>query len=77
MDIAHDLVVGTAEAAAGEYADVDHDGMLLLIGSEDAGDVYISVQDREPVVLTPDQAEKAGRQLLARAEAGRRAAAGR
>jgi hypothetical protein len=55
-----------------EYFDEDADGMLLLIGSEDDGRVYLSVQDREPVVLTPDQAEAAGRQLLARAAAGRR-----
>jgi len=48
---------------ASEYFDEDADGMLLLIGSEDDGRVYISVQDRKPVVLTPDQAEEAGRQL--------------
>jgi hypothetical protein len=57
-----------------EYSDEDADGALLLIGSEDDGRVYISVQDREPVILTPEQAEKAGRELLARARAGRRKA---
>lgn len=60
------------EAIASEYTYEDTDGRLLLIGSEDDGRVYVSVQDREPVVLTPDQAEAAGRQLLARAVAGRR-----
>lgn len=57
---------------AGEYADQDDDGMLLLIGSDDDGRVHVAVQDREPVTLTPDQAEAAAQQLLARATAGRR-----
>ena len=61
-----DLVDVTEEF---EYEDAD--GMLLLIGSEDDGRVYVSVQDRAPVLLTPEVAERVGHQLLARARAGR------
>ena len=50
-----------------EYAVEDADGMLLLIGREDDGRVYLSVQDREPVNLDPTQAVEVARQILARA----------
>jgi hypothetical protein len=51
-----------------EYIDEDPAGTLLFIGREDDGRVYISVNDREPVVLTPAQAVEAARQILARAQ---------
>jgi len=54
-----------------EFIHEDTDGRLLLIGTEDDGRIYLSVQDHEPVLLTPEAAEEAGRQLLARARAGR------
>jgi hypothetical protein len=61
---------------AGEYADEDADGNLLLIGTEDDGRVYLSVNDQHVVTLTADAAEAAGRELLARAAAARGPASG-
>jgi hypothetical protein len=52
-----------------EYIDEDTAGTLLFVGREDDGRIYISVNDREPVTLTPEQATEAARQILARAQA--------
>lgn len=52
-----------------EYTDVDDAHNLLLIGTEDDGRVYISVNDREPIILTPDRAVRAATEILVRAAA--------
>lgn len=41
------------DPVSGEFGYEDAEGTLLLIGTEDDGSVYISVNDREPVILPP------------------------
>lgn len=53
-----------------EFIYEDADNMLLLIGREDDGSVYLSVQDREPVNLPPTVAVQAAQAILARAGLG-------
>lgn len=48
----------------------DADNMLLLIGRQDNGSVYISVQDREPVNLPPTVAVKVAHAILERSGSG-------
>lgn len=50
-----------------EFCHEDADDTLLLIGQQDNGDVYISVQDREPVNLPPNVAVQAAMAILSRA----------
>lgn len=53
-----------------EFIYEDADNMLLLIGRQDNGSVYISVQDREPVNLPPTVAAKVAHAILERAGLG-------
>lgn len=55
-----------------EFTYEDADQMLLLIGQQDNGDVYVSVQDREPVNLPPDVAVQVAQAILDCAGLGRR-----
>lgn len=54
-----------------EFSYEDTDDTLLLIGQQDNGDVYISVQDREPVNLPPVVAQAVVAAILERAGLGR------
>lgn len=56
--------------AGEEFVYEDVDDMLLLIGKQDNGDVYVSVQDREPVNLPPGVAVQVAAVILARAGLG-------
>lgn len=53
-----------------EFSYEDTDNTLLLIGQQDNGDVYVSVQDREPVNLPPDVAVRVATAILDRAGLG-------